>query len=203
MDLCTADDVKCLLQDAMPTTLSLPTVTKPTSTSAKPLGVRPPGAAGSGMAALIASAGPPAGSDTVVMPSGTTYPMVPAVPSAAAAPALTPAGIGVGYPMPHPGDGSIDFSKTEMVTPETSLNMSVSAFLSSLGLEQLREVFDREQISVDILAEMGHEDLKQIGVSAFGHRHKLIKGIEKLVSGNGIFFVIKISLQFLRIIMMC
>ena len=62
-----------------------------------------------------------------------------------------------------------------MVTPETSLNMSMGAFLASLGLEQLREVFDREQISVDILAEMGHEDLKQIGVTAFGHRHKLIK----------------------------
>ena len=69
-----------------------------------------------------------------------------------------------------------------MVTTETSLNMSISAFLASLGLEQLREVFDREQITVDILSEMGHEDLKQIGVTAFGHRHKLIKGIEKLVS---------------------
>ena len=38
---------------------------------------------------------------------------------------------------------------------------------------------------MDILSEMGHEDLKQIGISAFGHRHKLIKGIEKLLSGNG------------------
>jgi hypothetical protein len=47
------------------------------------------------------------------------------------------------------------------------------------------QVFDREQISVDILAEMGHEDLKQIGITAFGHRHKLLKGIEKLLSGNG------------------
>ena len=97
--------------------------------------------------------------------------------SPGSSPPSCPAGIGANYPMPHPGDGSIDFSKTEMVTPETSLNMSVSAFLASLGLEQLREVFDREQISVDILSEMGHEDLKQIGISAFGHRHKLIKGI--------------------------
>ena len=32
---------------------------------------------------------------------------------------------------------------------------------------------------------MGHEDLKQIGITAFGHRHKLIKGLEKLMSGNG------------------
>jgi len=110
------------------------------------------------------------------MPSGSTFPVVPVAPQG---------GIGVGFPMPHPGDGSTDFTKTEMVTPETSLNMSVGAFLASLGLEKLREIFEREQISVDILAEMNHEDLKQIGVTAYGHRHKLIKGIEKLVSGKG------------------
>lgn len=46
------------------------------------------------------------------------------------------------------------------------------------------ELFEREQISLDILAEMGHDDLKQVGVSAYGHRHKLIKGIEKLYSSK-------------------
>merc|ERR1712013_532643 len=127
LDLASADDVKCLLQDAMPSGASV---------------------------------------------------------SAAAPTAVVPAGAGAAFPRPHPGDGSMDFTKTEMVTSETSLNMSIGAFLTSLGLEQLREVFDREHISVDILAEMGHEDLKQIGITAFGHRHKLIKGIEKLVSGN-------------------
>ena len=54
-----------------------------------------------------------------------------------------------------------------------------------MSLEQLREIFEQEQVSVDILSEMGHEDLKQIGITAFGHRHKLIKGLEKLMSGNG------------------
>ena len=84
--------------------------------------------------------GPPAGTEIVVMPSGQTYPLTPAVASSLtpSTPSACPAGIGVGYPRPHPGDGSIDFSKTEMVTPETSLNMSNSAFLASLGLEQLR-----------------------------------------------------------------
>ena len=66
--------------------------------------------------------------------------------------------------------------------------------LCSLSLESLREVFEREQISVEILSEMGHEDLKQIGITAYGHRHKLIKGLEKLVSGNG-------NLKFLALIM--
>lgn len=31
---------------------------------------------------------------------------------------------------------------------------------------------------------MGHEELKQIGVNAYGHRHKLLKGIEKLYTGH-------------------
>ena len=66
--------------------------------------------------------------------------------------------------------------------------------MCSLSLESLREVFEREQISVEILSEMGHEDLKQIGITAYGHRHKLIKGLEKLVSGNG-------NLKFLALIM--
>ncbi|KAB7507404.1 Tankyrase-1 [Armadillidium nasatum] len=51
-----------------------------------------------------------------------------------------------------------------------------------LGLEHLLEVFEREDITLDILSEMGHEELKTIGINAYGHRHKLIKGIEKLSS---------------------
>lgn len=62
---------------------------------------------------------------------------------------------------------------------------SVSKFLQSLNLEHLLDVFEREQITLDILAEMGHEDLKQIGVSAYGFRHKLIKGMERLVANCG------------------
>ena len=59
-------------------------------------------------------------------------------------------------------------------------------------------MFEREQVSVDILSEMGHEDLKQIGITAFGHRHKLIKGLEKLMSGNGRFF--NLSFEFIIMI---
>lgn len=46
-------------------------------------------------------------------------------------------------------------------------------------------MFEREQITLDILAEMGHEDLKQIGISAYGFRHKLIKGIERFMLSCG------------------
>ena len=162
LDLCSADDVKCLLQDAMPTNVVIPTTNKSNTNSNPDMML-------SARAALVGAAAVPAvvaaavatAPDPVVMPSGSTaFPVVPVV----GAGALAPGGAGVGFPMPHPGDGSMDFTKTEMVTPETSLNMSMGAFLASLGLEQLREVFDREHISVDILAEMGHEDLKQVRI---------------------------------------
>lgn len=38
---------------------------------------------------------------------------------------------------------------------------------------------------MDILAEMDHDDLKQIGILAYGQRHKLIKGMERIVSKHG------------------
>lgn len=51
------------------------------------------------------------------------------------------------------------------------------------------ELLEREQITLDILAEMSHEDLKQVGITAYGYRHKLIKAIDKLASSAGNFVV--------------
>lgn len=66
-----------------------------------------------------------------------------------------------------------------------NLHHFVLGCICSLGLEHLLELFEREQITLDILAEMSHEDLKQIGVTAYGHRHKLIKAIDKLAATPG------------------
>ncbi|OTF79392.1 hypothetical protein BLA29_010016, partial [Euroglyphus maynei] len=54
-------------------------------------------------------------------------------------------------------------------------------FISTLGLDFLTPILMNEHITMDILAEMGHEELKAIGVSAYGHRHRILKGIEKLL----------------------
>ncbi|KAG1652408.1 Tankyrase-1 [Nymphon striatum] len=85
---------------------------------------------------------------------------------------------------PQPGDGCIDFDKAE-IGPDgcSSISaLSIGTFLSNLGLDQLRDVFEKEQITMDILLEMGHDELKLIGVNAYGHRHKIIKGLEKAYS---------------------
>ena len=41
-------------------------------------------------------------------------------------------------------------------------------------------LFSAEHISMDVLVEMSHESLKDIGVSAYGHRHKILRGIKDL-----------------------
>lgn len=41
-------------------------------------------------------------------------------------------------------------------------------------------VFSAEHISMDVLVEMTHDSLKDIGVGAYGHRHKILRGIKDL-----------------------
>uniref|UniRef100_A0A8P4K2F7 Poly [ADP-ribose] polymerase n=1 Tax=Dicentrarchus labrax TaxID=13489 RepID=A0A8P4K2F7_DICLA len=78
---------------------------------------------------------------------------------------------------------SSSLDATTAATTNSNSNHSICQFLKNLGLEHLLEIFDREQITVDVLVEMGHRELKEIGINAYGHRHKIIKGVERLISG--------------------
>ncbi|KAJ6653509.1 hypothetical protein lerEdw1_009181 [Lerista edwardsae] len=80
------------------------------------------------------------------------------------------------------GDGAAGTERKEGEV--VGLDMNISQFLKSLGLEHLRDIFETEQITLDVLADMGHEELKEIGINAYGHRHKLIKGVERLLGGQ-------------------
>ncbi|XP_031410443.1 poly [ADP-ribose] polymerase tankyrase-2 [Meleagris gallopavo] len=66
----------------------------------------------------------------------------------------------------------------------SSVDFSINQFVRNLGLEHLIDIFEREQITLDVLVEMGHKELKEIGINAYGHRHKIIKGVERLISGQ-------------------
>ncbi|KAJ0170043.1 hypothetical protein K1T71_014649 [Dendrolimus kikuchii] len=96
----------------------------------------------------------------VLMPSGDTVPLaLPVVPSN------------------YWAEGSRGSLEDAAGRPASALSTSESlqTFLSGIGLEQLASVLEREQITVDILCEMSHEDLRAVGVAAYGHRHRLIK----------------------------
>lgn len=101
--------------------------------------------------------------ETVIMPSGASVQLLIPIGSRAS--------VSMGV-----AEGCCSNMKIEGGDGEGSGICSVSNFLASLNLEHLLDIFEREQITLDILAEMSHEDLKQIGISAYGFRHKLIKG---------------------------
>ncbi|XP_012287563.1 tankyrase isoform X2 [Orussus abietinus] len=158
VDLASADDVRCLLQDAMASQQVVPSVPPSRPPSIVALPVTPP---------------PPLTQETVIMPSGAA--MTLCVPLARPTSCLSP--------MPSVELCSERETKDSVCEERSGTGITtVAGFLQSLGLEHLLELFEREQITLDILAEMGHEDLKQVGVSAYGYRHKLIKGMDKLLS---------------------
>lgn len=38
---------------------------------------------------------------------------------------------------------------------------------------------------MDVLIEMGPDQLKEIGINAYGHRHKILKGVKERLAGAG------------------
>ncbi|KAM3835367.1 poly [ADP-ribose] polymerase tankyrase-2 isoform 4-T4 [Vipera latastei] len=77
-------------------------------------------------------------------------------------------------------EGASSLEKKEVL----SVDFSINQFVRNLGLEHLIDILEREQITLDVLVEMGHRELKEIGINAYGHRHKIIKGVERLISGQ-------------------
>ena len=62
---------------------------------------------------------------------------------------------------------------------ENSINCDngLKDFLQKLERMNLLEKFENELVTLDMLKEMNHEDLKSIGIITFGHRHKILKEI--------------------------
>ncbi|XP_027889222.1 poly [ADP-ribose] polymerase tankyrase-1 isoform X1 [Xiphophorus couchianus] len=154
LDLATADDIRALLMDAMPPD-ALPSCFKPQAT------------------VVSASVISPASTPSCLSAASSIDNLAGPLTELAAAAAAGASGVA-------DGASGTDRKEGEMAM----LDMNISQFLKSLGLEHLRDIFEREQITLDVLADMGHEELKEIGINAYGHRHKLIKGVERLLGGQ-------------------
>ena len=61
----------------------------------------------------------------------------------------------------------------------------VARWLRDLGLGEYATGFAEQQIEFDLLAELGDADLKQLGVTALGHRKRLLKAIAALIGEGG------------------
>ena len=55
--------------------------------------------------------------------------------------------------------------------------MDVSRWLEQIDLAQYAELFRANHIDADVLRGMAAEDLKELGISSFGHRRKLMAAI--------------------------
>lgn len=56
----------------------------------------------------------------------------------------------------------------------------VHDWLSELGLEKFAEVFEENEIDLDLAADLSDADLRDLGVTAMGQRKKLLRAIETL-----------------------
>ncbi|VDM41616.1 unnamed protein product [Toxocara canis] len=79
---------------------------------------------------------------------------------------------------------SVDCRQSITCELEETSGTSIGQFLATIGLSNLEELFVKEAITVDVLASMSHDDLKSLGVSAFGTRFLLLKNAEKLMRGS-------------------
>jgi class 3 adenylate cyclase len=61
-----------------------------------------------------------------------------------------------------------------------SAAMDVGGWLRSLGLDQYEANFRDNKIDADVLPQLTADDLKDIGVSAVGHRRRLLAAIASL-----------------------
>ncbi|XP_039990473.1 poly [ADP-ribose] polymerase tankyrase-2-like isoform X5 [Xiphias gladius] len=191
LDLVTADDVRALLAAAMPPS-ALPGCYKPQvisvaapASGSPPLAVVPPLLSSSSSS----SSSCPAPS-LLILPTSSSSGLDA---TTAAATAASAASNSSSSPPPASSSSSANPETSALLSAgegsrgaerkEEGVELSICQFLKNLGLEHLLEIFDREQITLDVLVEMGHRELKEIGINAYGHRHKIIKGVERLISG--------------------
>lgn len=151
-----ADDVSALLTAAMPPS-ALPTCYKPQVLS----GVRSPGATADALSSGPSSPSSLSAASSLDNLAGSFSELSAVVSSSTT-------------------EGATGLERKE----DSGIDFSITQFIRNLGLEHLMDIFEREQITLDVLVEMGHKELKEIGISAYGHRHRLIKGVERLISGQ-------------------
>ncbi len=60
--------------------------------------------------------------------------------------------------------------------------MDVGSWLKSLGLGQYEATFRENDVGAELLPNLTADDLKEIGVTSFGHRRQLLEAIAALRS---------------------
>jgi hypothetical protein len=65
-------------------------------------------------------------------------------------------------------------------TPDSRRHLDIVVWLRSLGLGKYEAAFRENEIDETVLPSLTHENLKELGVTALGHRVKLLDAIAAL-----------------------
>src|SRR4051794_10636116 len=68
----------------------------------------------------------------------------------------------------------------QLIMDAPAMSMDIADWLRGLGLEQYAQLFRDNDIDGEILFGMTAEDLKELGISSFGHRRRLLNAITAL-----------------------
>jgi len=161
LDVATQDDVKILIQDAMTSKSQVPQIP-----AKKPLPSVNHTALATGPSAI-----------STVISSNSQAPLCIMQPSAANQSLLK------ANPVGGASDAVSNIRSQVEAEGENSTEPDILDFLASAQLEHLREIFEKEKITMDVLVDMGHKELKEVGIVAYGHRHKLLKAVKERLGG--------------------
>ncbi|XP_018648139.1 putative tankyrase [Schistosoma mansoni] len=162
-ELATADDVKSLLLDVMlHTTACITTVSKENVLSSS-----------------FSSTTLPTSNLDTSLPQQTSFSNL--LPSMSIGPRIECQGRESNLPGPIvPSANILNPTSPSNMTLVKLNNPSCSVWFCFMGID----IFTFYQVTMDILLEMGHEELKELGVTVYGHRHKIIKGVQKWRSNS-------------------
>ena len=62
--------------------------------------------------------------------------------------------------------------------------MDIGQWLRDLGLQSYEQAFCDNGVDLDVLRRLTAEDLKEIGVSAVGHRRKILHAVGELAAAQ-------------------
>ncbi|KAK9850451.1 hypothetical protein WJX84_007874 [Apatococcus fuscideae] len=59
-----------------------------------------------------------------------------------------------------------------------SSGYSIKQLLKSIGLEAYTVIFEGQNVKLDAILGMGHQDLNDLGIRSFGHRKSILQALQ-------------------------
>lgn len=182
LDLAVAEDIKILLEEAMPRqiTSTKQSTSKSLSNSIGKIGsIRPRDASQTREQSAIAGALSPSGSgnDLASSYNGSSNSNLNTHHNDFYSQSLYSL-----QSISETGDGCMDLDSEQSRNQVNTDQMTIKNFLNRIdeSFEKLYlKIFENEKITMEILAEMTNDQLKEIGINAYGARYKIMKGVEK------------------------